>query len=138
MEWQNGDIYLTDDSEAVDIDFVESMLRTSYWAADRPRAVIKASVKNSVSFSMFYNKEQIGFARVVSDAVTFAWIGDVIIAPNFRRRGLGKWMMQCILEHPSIRVAGQQLLKTKDAHGLYQRFGFEQSDCMTRKNETLT
>ena len=82
MKIRNGRFILTDDIEAVETDFVESMLRTSYWASGRPRSIIEESIKNSINFSLLDGLKQIGYARVVSDLVTFAWIADVVVSPE--------------------------------------------------------
>jgi GNAT superfamily N-acetyltransferase len=134
MEWTNNQFRITDDPAAVDVDFVERMLRTSYWAAERPREVIERTLESSISLSLFCEDVQIGFARVVSDEVTFAWICDLIIDPVCRGDGLGKWFLECIMEHPAVAGTSQQLLRTSDAHGLYAKYGFEISECMTRRS----
>jgi GNAT superfamily N-acetyltransferase len=133
MEWRTNELSMTDDPLAVDVDFVERMLRTSYWAPRRERSVIERSLQTSVPLSVFHADRQIGFARIVSDLVTFAWIADVIVDPQYRGRGIGKWMMECIMEHPAVAGTSQQLLRTTDAHGLYARYGFENAECMARK-----
>jgi GNAT superfamily N-acetyltransferase len=124
---------LTDELEAVDVEFVEKMLRASYWAADRPIQAIKESIEKSVNFSAFFGGNQVGYARVVSDYVTFAWIADVVVDPDFQGKGIGKWLMECVLEHPAVRDTTQKVLRTLDAHGLYARFGFKVAECMTKK-----
>jgi GNAT superfamily N-acetyltransferase len=133
MKWFKSDFSISDDPAAVDVDFVERMLRTSYWAPRRERSAIERSLQTSVPLSVFHADRQIGFARIVSDLVTFAWIADVIVDPQYRGRGIGKWMMECIMEHPAVVDTSQQLLRTTDAHGLYARYGFENAECMARK-----
>lgn len=133
MEMREGDLHLTDDPDVVDVHFVESMLRTSYWAADRPRAAIEASIRTSVPVSLFRDGQQVGFARIVSDWVTFAWIADVVVDPSERGRGLGRRLMRFVMDHPSVSGTTQQLLRTHDAHGLYERYGFEVAECMARR-----
>lgn len=133
MNRSKGEFLISDDPLAVDVDFVERMLRTSYWAPNRARSVIERSLEASVPLSVFHRGRQVAFARIVSDLVTFAWIADVIVDPQYRGRGIGKWMMECIMEHPAVAGTSQQLLRTTDAHGLYARYGFEIAECMTRK-----
>lgn len=133
MEWTRDDVRLTDDLGAVDLDFVHGMLSSSYWAAGRSRQVTEDSLAHSIPFSLFKDDRQIGFARCVTDRTTFAWIADVIIDPDFRGLGLGTWMMQCVLDHPGVASTRQQLLRTRDAHELYRRMGFEVADCMARR-----
>ena len=109
------------------------MLRTTYWVAEGPRSVIEAAARSSHNFSMRDRDRQVAYARVVSDGCTFAWIADVIVAPEVRGRGLGVWLMECVMEHPSVAGTTQQLLRTQDAHGLYRRFGFEVCECKVRR-----
>jgi GNAT superfamily N-acetyltransferase len=136
MQWTRNGLILTDDLEAVDLDFVEEMLRGSYWAASRPRSDIERSVAASLNFAVLADGEQVGYARVVTDSVTFAWIGDVVVSPDFRGRGIGKWIVECLLEHPAVAPTTQKLLKTRDAHGLYRQFGFEIAECMVKKTSS--
>jgi GNAT superfamily N-acetyltransferase len=132
MEFQRDRFTITDDKSAADIDFIVEALHTTYWAADRPRAVIEQALENSVLFSLFDGEAQVGFVRVVSDYITFAWICDVYIDPAARGQGLGVWMMECVQAHPAAQV-GMQLLATKDAHGLYEKFGFQRRECMYKR-----
>jgi GNAT superfamily N-acetyltransferase len=135
MKWTKNPFKITDDPGAVDVDFVERMLRTSYWASERPRDVIERTLETSTVLSLFRDDQQIGFARVVSDEVTFAWICDLIIDPACRGDGLGKWFMECIMEHRAVAGTSQQLLRTSDAHELYAKYGFVISECMTRRSK---
>jgi GNAT superfamily N-acetyltransferase len=134
MEWKYRDYLLTDDPDRVDLDVVCELLGQSYWAGERPRAVTAEGIRNSICFSLYDQQRQIGFARVVTDRATFAWICDVIIHPDFRGQGLGKWLMACVVDYPAIRNM-RQILKTRDAHGLYERFGFERGECMNRRSK---
>ncbi len=132
MQWRKDNYLISDDTNRVDLDVVEALLRTSYWAADRPRAVMAAGIGNSTCFVLLHDNQQVGFARVISDRATFAWIADVIIAPAHRGRGLGKWLMECVLAHPCTAGVRAQVLATRDAHGLYERYGFERCELMRR------
>jgi GNAT superfamily N-acetyltransferase len=133
MKWFKSDFSISDDPAAVDVDFVERMLRTSYWASRRERSVIERSLQTSVPLSVFHGGRQVAFARIVSDLVTFAWIADVIVDPQYRGRGIGTWLMERVMEHPAVVGTSQQLLRTNDAHGLYAKYGFENAECMARK-----
>ena len=135
MNWQNDDIVVYDTREKVDLDAVHSLLKGSYWAAERSKETIDKSIEHSLCFSMFRDGQQIGFARVVTDFATFSWIADVIVDPQFRGQGLGKFLMRCITEHQAI-AATKQSLRTKDAHGLYEQFGFARTEFMIRKTNT--
>lgn len=134
MEWTKGEYRITDSRDEVDIEFVVSMLRTTYWASERNRETIERSIENSISFSLFHGPVQVGFVRAITDGATFAWIGDMVISPAYRGKGLGKWMMGCVLTHPMVKEAPQKLLRTRDAHGLYEAFGFERDDCMIARH----
>jgi GNAT superfamily N-acetyltransferase len=93
--------------------------------------LIENSIHNSVCFGLFRDGKQIGFARAVTDHATFTWICDVVIAPEHRGRGLGKWMVECVLAHPKLQTT-THVLRTKDAHGLYEQFGFKRTEYLRR------
>ena len=133
MEWRKGKYLITDELERVDLDTVHELLSQSYWAADRSKMVNAKAIANSLCFTILDNNRQVGFARVVTDKATFAWIADVIIHPDYRGQGLGKWLMECVTGHPLL-IGTLQLLKTRDAHGLYLKYGFENDKCMTLRD----
>jgi len=133
MEWQNGEYTITDDRSLADLNFIHTSLNTTYWAENRPREVVEKSIDNSVLLSLFHKDKQIGFTRIVSDFSTFAWICDVYIHPDHRGKSLGVWLMACTMEHPAMDVS-LQLLATRDAHGLYEKFGFQIREMMFRRN----
>ena len=132
MEFQRDSFRITDDKAAADVDFIVAALQSTYWAADRPRAVIEQSLEHSVLLSLLDGEEQVGFVRVVTDYVTFAWICDVYVDPTVRGQGLGVWLMECLQAHPAAQV-GLQLLFTRDAHGLYEKFGFQRREAMYKR-----
>ena len=134
MKWKRDNFLITDDKESVDIEFVVTALQSSYWAQNRPREVIEKSIRTSAFLSLFDGRRQIGFNRMVSDEATFCWLCDLYIDPEYRGRGLGKWLFKCTLEHPSTRVH-IVLLATRDAHELYERYGFYRKECMVVANE---
>jgi GNAT superfamily N-acetyltransferase len=129
MEWHKDKFLITDDAERADIDFITAALNTTYWATGRPRKVVELSIKNSVVLSLFKGDRQIGLTRIVTDYITFAWICDVYVEPANRGRGLGKWLMECTMAHPAANTR-LRLLATRDAHGLYEKYGFEIRECM--------
>ena len=135
MEWRNGNFILTDDAEQVDIDAVHQMLKNTYWASKRTRGTVEKTVANSMCFSLLSGDRQIGFTRVVSDFATVSYIADVIIHPEFRGRGLGTWMMKCIIEHPDVKNT-QRLLQTIDAHEFYKKNGFAVCEGMNIRPRT--
>lgn len=116
---------ITTDKQRLDIDVIHGFLQTSYWASERPREIIEKSIENSICFGVYHENSQIGFARVISDCAVFAYILDVFIIPEFRGQSLGKWLMQCILNHPQLQSISRWQLATRDAHGLYTQYGFK-------------
>jgi GNAT superfamily N-acetyltransferase len=116
------------------MDFVCRALGGTYWANARPRAVIRKSVRNSLCFGVYERRggRQVAFARVVTDRATFSWICDVVVDERDRGRGIGKLLMASVAGHPLVR-RGLNLLATRDAHGLYERFGFAREEMMTRR-----
>ena len=101
------------------------MLRSSYWAKDRSIKAVEKSVETSLCFSLLKNEDMIGFVRVLTDTMAYAIILDMIIKKEFRGQGLGKWMMNCICEHPTVEPL-RQLLWTGDAEDFYRQTGFEE------------
>jgi GNAT superfamily N-acetyltransferase len=102
-----------------------SMLENSYWANKRPRATILKSLQHSLNFGAYQDGQMIGFARVVTDYAVFAYLCDVVVLEAFQKQGVGKKLMQAVLEHPDLQGLRRFLLATRDAHGLYAQFGFE-------------
>lgn len=132
---------ITTDKSRVDLDFVHNYLaQQSYWAKGRSLEEVKLSINNSLCFSVFHKSSnaQIGFARVVTDYVVFAWIMDVFIAEECKGKGYGKMLVNHILNHPELKNVNGFGLRTNDAHGLYQQFGFngipEPNTWMFKKN----
>jgi GNAT superfamily N-acetyltransferase len=112
---------------------VADFLAKTFWGHRRPREVVEKLIQTSMCFSLFRDQEQIGFARVVTDYAVFSWLSDVVIKDGYRGRGLGGWLVECILEHPGI-MGTQFVLQTTDAAGLYKKFGFQANEkLMTRK-----
>jgi GNAT superfamily N-acetyltransferase len=126
--------FISTEATKLDLDFVCRVLGTSYWAEGRPRSVIEESIRNSLCFGIYESStmKQVGFARVVTDKVTFSWICDVIIDEPYRRRGLGKWLMSCVVSHMDVRETRSRL-GTKDAHLLYEKFGYQREELMLRR-----
>lgn len=129
MNWNNGHLILTDSSDRINIQRVYELLRETYWGVRRPLEAVDKMVKHSLCFSLFDNDIQIGFGRAVTDYTVFSWIADIVIDPAYRGRGLGKWMMACILDHPELRKT-QFVLQTRDAHTLYERYGFSRNSAL--------
>jgi GNAT superfamily N-acetyltransferase len=110
----------------LDLDVVHGFLQRSYWASERPLETVKRSVEHSLNFGLYQERDrrQIGFARVVTDLATFAWLCDVFIDEAHRGQGLGAWLMQTVVDHPELRCMRLWVLGTRDAHGLYEKIGF--------------
>ena len=125
MEWTKNDFIITTDKSKIDATYVHHFLSQSYWAKGIPMETVQKSIEGSLCFSLFYPNQQIGFARVITDEATFAYLADVFIDENFRGRGLSKWLMEIIVSYPSLQGLRRFLLATRDAHNLYKQFGFE-------------
>ena len=124
--YSKGDYHIHDERNMIQLNKVESMLKSSYWASERDSKTIQTSIDNSVCFSLHHGNNQVGFARVVTDYASVAYIADLIIEPNHRGKGLGKWLMETIV-NDSRWINKFQFLVTDDAHKLYEGFGFSGS-----------
>lgn len=127
-EWKQGAFTISTDRERIDAAAVCRFLRASYWAHNIPCETVNLSIENSLCFGIFEEKKQIGFARVVTDRATFAYLCDVFVLEEYRGQGLAKWLMETIFAHPQLQNFRRWLLATKDAHELYKKFGFTQLD----------
>jgi GNAT superfamily N-acetyltransferase len=125
MEWRKGDYALSTDKSKIDMNAVHDFLSQSYWAEDIPMETVKRSIENSLCFAISHQEMLVGFARVVTDFATYAYLADVFILPPHRRKGLSKWLVQIILEHPQLQGLRRFTLATRDAHRLYAQFGFK-------------
>lgn len=120
------DVRISSDPADFDLDWIHSALsERSYWAHGRGRSVVDRSVINSLGFAALLDGRQVGFARVVTDQATFAWICDVFVEESLRGHGVGKRLMAAIVADPRLQGLKRMLLATDDAHGLYASFGFE-------------
>ena len=119
------DYEVTGDSKRLDIGAIYDFLSQSYWSAGIPRAVVERAIANSLCFGVFHEGHQVGFARVVTDKATFAYVADVYILPEHRGKGLSRRLMEEVIRHPDLQGLRRILLATRDAHGLYAKFGFK-------------
>ena len=126
-EWRRGGFVISTDRLRLQIDFIHDFLsHNSYWAQDRSLELVQRSIENSLNFGVFKGEEQVGFARVVTDYATFAWLADVFIVEKERGQGLGVWLVEVITSHPRLQGFRRWILATRDAHELYRRFGFKE------------
>lgn len=135
MEWRKDDYLITDDVSKVQQDVVHRLLAATYWGDRRPREIIERMVAGSICFSLYLGSAQIGFGRAVTDSATFTWVADIVVEPEFRGIGLGQWIMECLVAHPAIEGT-QMVLQTRDAQGLYEKFGFSGNSALMSTNVT--
>ncbi len=124
QEWHRGGYYISTDKSRLDLAVIHNFLTTSYWAAGIPIETVKKSLEHSLNFGVYEEGKQVGFARVITDYATFAYIGDVFILEDYRGQGLSKWLMQVIADHAELQGLRRWVLLTRDAHGLYRKTGF--------------
>ena len=125
MSFENANYEISTDKSRLQIEIIQKFLaEDSYWAQDRTLEQTEKAIENSICFGVYAGERQIGFARVVSDCATFAYIGDVFILEAFRGSGLSKRLMEAMLAHPDLQNLRRWVLATLDAHGLYEQFGF--------------
>jgi GNAT superfamily N-acetyltransferase len=123
VDYDRGEYTISTDPGRLDLDAIHGYLSgESYWAQDRPRDVMQRALEHSLCFGVYAGDQQVGLARVVTDYATFAWLCDVFILEAHRGKGLGKWLIECVAAHPQLQGL-LFLLATRDAHGLYQRYG---------------
>jgi N-acetylglutamate synthase-like GNAT family acetyltransferase len=125
---KTGRFLISTDRSQLDVDAIHRFLARSYWAAEIPRATVVRAIENSLCFGVYDGAGQVGFARVISDFATYAYIADVFILEPYRERGLGKELMASIMAHPDLQGLRRWSLGTRDAHGLYAQFGFTPVD----------
>ncbi|MEO0559166.1 MAG: GNAT family N-acetyltransferase [Bacteroidota bacterium] len=117
-------IVCTDDPTRLDFDVIHGYLAQSYWSAHIPRQLVERAAQGSIAIGLYDGEAQIGYARVISDGTTFAYLADVFVLDAYQGRGLGTWFMQQILDHPNLQDLRRWLLTTQDAHAFYERLGF--------------
>ena len=126
-EWRRGEYVISTDRTRLDLHAVHDYLSTrSYWARGRDFETVSRAVEHSLPFGLYRGARQVGFARVVTDYATFAWLADVFVLEEFRGEGLGKWLVEVVLSHPELRGLRRWTLATRDAHELYRRHGFRE------------
>jgi len=117
---------ISDDKSLLNVDYVHDYISNkSYWAKNIPMEIVKKSIEGSICFGVYEKEKQIGFARVVSDKATFAYLADVFIDEDYRGRGLSKWLMEVVINYHDLQGLRRWMLGTLDAHSLYEKFGFK-------------
>ena len=124
QEWYREEFVISTDSQHLNLKLIHDFLTHSYWASGRELAVVKKSIDNSLSFGVYWRTQQIGFARVITDYATYAYLSDVFIVESFRGKGLGKWLVETVVSHPQLQGLRKWSLATADAHELYRQLGF--------------
>jgi GNAT superfamily N-acetyltransferase len=122
--WRRDGYLISTDASMLDLEVVHGYLSRSYWAAGVPEDVVRRSIENSLCFGVYRGEDQAGFARVVTDRVTFAYLADVFVLEEHRGQGIGKWLVEVILSHPDLQGLRRWMLATRDAHDLYRRYAF--------------
>ena len=115
---------ISTDPSRIDVDTVHEYLTASYWAQGRSRATVERSIQNSLCFGAYHSGRQVGFGRVITDFAIFAYLADIFVAPEYQGRGIGKALVRAIMEEPRLQGLQVMLLRTRDAHGIYEQFGF--------------
>lgn len=126
-EYKKDEYLISTDKNKLQMDVIHKFLSNSYWAKNIPFIIVEQAIQNSLCFGIYKGKSQIGFARLITDYATFAYLADVFVIEQYRGKGLSKWMMKEIIEYPELQGLRNWMLKTADAHGLYKQFGFDQS-----------
>ena len=125
VEFRRGEFLISTDPSRLNLDVIHGFLTNCYWAKGVPREVVERSIEHALCFGVYDGSgAQVGFARVISDFATIAYVGDVFVLDTHRGRGLGKRLMECITQHPALQGLRRWILTTRDAHGLYSQAGF--------------
>lgn len=124
-EWRKDGFVVTTDPARFDVPAIHAFLATTYWAEGRPLDVVERSIRGSLCFGLLESRAQVGFARAVTDRATYAYLADVYVLDSHRGRGLSTWLMACVMAHTDLQGLRRFTLVTRDAHGLYRKFGFE-------------
>jgi GNAT superfamily N-acetyltransferase len=135
FERKRDNFCISTDPARLDVKAMHAYLSRSYWAEGIPMDVVAKSIESSLCFGLFDGSRQIGLARIITDKATFAYLCDVYVLEEYRGRGLGKWLMDAVQLHPDLQNLRRFILLTKDAHGLYEKFGFRRPEDPSRYME---
>ncbi len=138
LEEHRGDFMVTTDLSRMDMNVVYGYFSRAYWCEGLPRETLERAMQNSLCFGVLEGEKQVGFARVVSDRTTFAYVCDVFVLESHQGRGLGTWLMQCVVRHPELQGLRRWHLTTRDAHSLYRKVGFTLLSKPERHMEVFT
>ena len=126
LTFTKGEFSISTDRDKLDLGFIHGFLSgEAYWSRNIPLATVKKSVENSLNFGLYHGERQIGYARIITDYATIAYLGDVFVISEYRGKGLSKWLMQQVTDHPDLQGLRRWLLLTMDAHELYKKFGWQ-------------
>lgn len=138
-ELRRGEYLISTDAALLDRDAIYAELSTSYWSPGIPRELVDRGLNNSIPFGLYDTstnpRTQVGLARVITDKASFAYLSDVYITKAYRGQGLSKWLVETILAHPELQGLRRFCLLTRDAHGLYAKYGFKPMPDPTRYME---
>ena len=123
-ETRQGEYLISTDPGKLDPEAIHAFLKGAYWSVDIPFAVVQKALANSLCFGLYHQGKQVGLSRVVTDHATYAYLCDVYVLESHRGKGLGHWMVECIMTHPELQDLRRFTLATRDAHGIYAAFGF--------------
>jgi len=132
MDFTKDRFNISTEKEKMDVNLIHSFLTRSYWAEGISKEIIRRSIEGALCFGVFENDKQVGFARMITDKATFAYLADVFIIDEYRGLGLSKWLMEVIMSYPDLQGLRRMMLATRDAHELYKKFGFTQLNNVDR------
>lgn len=124
LEWKQHGLLISTNPARLDVAAIHVYLAQAYWSEQIPREVVERALRHSLCFGLLDGAAQVGLARVVTDYATFAYLCDVYVLESYRGRGLGKWLIECVVSHPQLQALRRFNLVTRDAHGLYSPYGF--------------
>jgi GNAT superfamily N-acetyltransferase len=137
MDWTRGDFTISTDPARLDREVIHRFLAGSYWAPDIPRDIVDRSIDNSMPFGIYEGTRLVGFARIITDRATFAYVADVFVLDSHRGRGLALWLMETIRVHPELQGLRRWVLFTRDAHPLYRKVDFQDIEIPARCMEIV-
>ena len=137
LSYQKGDFAVYTDPAKLDVVAIHGYLSRAYWSEGIPRDIVEKAIANSLCFGLFHGENQIGLARVVTDRATYAYLCDVYVLEEFRGKGFGVWLMECVMSHPDLQGLRRFSLATRDAHSLYEKFGFAELKKPESQMETV-